>query len=345
MAEFGSSEAGKKGAQARAAKLTKEERSEIAQRAAAARWGSGELPVATHGDDDHPLLIPNGSDSIELPCYVLDDGRRVLIQSGMLMSMDMSQGTAGRGHGDRLGRFIATKSINPFVNNELADVINNPIKFRAKNGGTAYGYEATVLADLCDAVLAARNSDTGLNYQQEHIAKRCEILVRGFARVGIIALVDEATGYQRDRARDELAKILEAFVAKEIQQWIKTFDLEFYELICQVREEPLSRAKKRPQYFGKLTNNLVYQRLAPGVLDALRRANPVTENGTRKRKHFQHLTPDVGHPKLKEHLAGVTTAMKMAKFQGLKWGEFLKLLDQTHPKWHPMPLFDGIEDD
>jgi len=85
----------------------------------------------------------------------LEDGRRVLVQGGVLMGMDMSQGTAGRGEGDRLGRFIATKAINPYVSKHLTDVITSPIKFRAPSGGIAYGYEATILADLCDAVLEA----------------------------------------------------------------------------------------------------------------------------------------------------------------------------------------------
>ena len=62
-----------------------------------------------------------------------------------------------------------------------------------------------------------------LQKQQEHVAKQAEILVRGFARIGIIALVDEATGYQRDREKDALAKILQAWVAKEIQAWVQTF--------------------------------------------------------------------------------------------------------------------------
>ena len=100
-------------------------------------------------------------------------------------------------------------------------------------------------------------------------------------RVGIIALVDEATGYQRDRVRDELATILEAFVAKEIQKHLKTFELEFYELMCELRKEPLDRVKSRPPYFGKLTDNLVYMRLAPGVRHKLRKLNPVFKNGRR----------------------------------------------------------------
>jgi len=74
-----------------------------------------------------------------------------------------------------------------------------------------------------------------LHHQQEHIAEQREILVRGFARVGIIALVDEATGYQEDRARDALAKILEAFIAKELRKWISTFPIDYYKELFRLR--------------------------------------------------------------------------------------------------------------
>lgn len=171
----------------------------------------------------------------------------------------MRQGTANKTEGDRLVRFIGTKGINPFVKPELAEVIKTPIRFYVPTGGLAYGYEATVLADLCDAVLEARKT-VKLNYQQDHIAARCEILVRSFARVGIIALVDEATGYQYDRARDALAKLLEAFVAKELQAWVKTFPADFYEQMFRLRglDFPADTIK-RPQYFGVLTNDIVIQ--------------------------------------------------------------------------------------
>lgn len=185
-----------KGGRARAEKLSPEERRYIARRAAEARWNV-DLPRATHGSDDHPLRIG----SIEIPCYVLDDDRRVLAQRGMIAGLNMSQGTAGGGGGDRLVNFVRGKSLNPFISSKLLDLIVNPIRFRTLDGkNVAYGYEATALADLCDAVLEARKQDE-LNHQQEHIAARCEILVRGFARVGIIALVDEATGFQDHRSR------------------------------------------------------------------------------------------------------------------------------------------------
>ena len=130
---------------------------------------------------------------------------RVLVQNGMITALGMKQGTAGRGQGNRLVKFMNTKGVSEFVDDELRSVILNPIRFKSPNGAEMDGYNATILADLCDSVLEARKSNN-VNYQQQHIAEQCEILVRGFARVGIIALVDEATGYQDFRVRQALAK-------------------------------------------------------------------------------------------------------------------------------------------
>lgn len=321
-----------KGGFARAKALTPEERSVSARIAVEARWRKAgkltEVPQATHGSPDRPLRIGN----LEIPCYVLADGRRVLVQRGMLSSLDMKQGTAGRGGGDRLTRFVATKAIAPFISNELSDVINNPILFRPTTGGIAYGYEATVLADLCDVVLASRKAGK-LHYQQVHIAEQCEILVRGFARVGIIALVDEATGYQADRARDALAKILEAFVAKELQKWVKTFPADFYQELFRLRRIPYDGSVKRPQYIGHLTNDLIYDRLAPGVRQELNRLVPRDEKGRLKNKLFQRLTEDVGHPKLREHLASVITLMRAND----DWQPFKKMIDRALPRYGDTP--------
>ncbi len=291
--------------------------------------------MATHGSDDHPLIIGN----IEIPCYVLEDSTRVITNRGLQRSLGM----AISGGAQRMAGFLESLDAKGLDCKDLAAHINSPIEFQPTRGGrSAFGYEATVLADLCDVFLAARKKRL-LSPAQEKFAESAEILVRGFARVGIIALVDEATGFKRDDAARELAKILEAFVAKEIQKWLKTFPAEFYELICEVRNEPLDRATKRAPYFGRLTNDLVYRRLAPGVLDELRKKNPVLESGNRKHKHFQLLTPDLGHPRLREHLAGVISVLKVARAQGTSWDEFVKILDKTHPPYKPMPLFDREE--
>jgi P63C domain len=317
------------GGKARAEKLSPEERRDIARQGAAARWGGPTatgLPVAQYGSPDRPLRIGN----TEIPCYVLNDGRRVIVQGGMFTALDMKQGTAGRGGGDRLAKFIATKSINPFVTDHLASLIIHPIKFRTPAGGAiAYGYEATILADLCDAVLAARREGR-LNYQQDHIAAQCEILVRAFARVGIIALVDEATGYQDQRAHDALARILERFIVKELQPYVKTFPPDFYKEIYRLHGWTYPPVQNRHNSnLGKLTNDLVYDRLAPGVRDKLHELTPRNPSGRLKQKLFQRLTPHFGHPKLREHLGAVVMAMKMSE----DWKGFVVVANRLLPKY------------
>jgi hypothetical protein len=343
MSDFGSSEAGKKGGRARAESLTKEQRSIQARDAALARWaGEGKQvqsqarPQATH---DGTIKLANGQ--IEIQCYVLENGDRVVSTRGMMKAL----GRAWRGRkypGTELPVFLEARNLKPFIPPDLL-VVPVVLEFLTPQGLLAEGIKADFVPMICETYLRARDANA-LKLSQVPVAIQSDILMRGFAKVGIIALVDEATGYQRSRARDELAKILEAYVAKEIQKWLKTFDLEFYELICELRGEPLERATKRPQYFGKLTNNLVYQRLAPGVLQKLQEVNPVTETGRRKTAHHRFLTADIGHPKLREHLSGVTSAMKFAKHLGMKWTDFIRALDKTHPKYQAMPLFDREED-
>jgi hypothetical protein len=280
---------------------------------------------ATHGSPDHPLQIGD----IEIPCYVLEDGRRVLVQRSLQIGIGMST-SGGSGGAHRLAQFIASLAEKGIDCSDLAVRIAKPILFRAPSAGKlAYGYEATILPDICDAVLDARKAGK-LHPSQDKFAAQCEILVRAFARVGIIALVDEATGYQRERAKDALAQILEAFIAKELQPYVSTFPAEFYQHMFRLRglEFPTGSVK-RPQYFGVLTNNLIYKRLAPGVLEELKRVTPKLESGRHKEKLFQRLTGNIGYPKLREHLGSIVTIMKLSK----DWHQFMGTLDQLHPKY------------
>lgn len=284
------------------------------------------IAQATHGSPDHPLRIGD----VQLVCYVLEDGRRVLVQGGMLNALDMSQGSASaKSGGDRLAKFISTKALKGRVTPELAKAIREPIRFKTPTGSDANGYEATILADICEAVLSAAD-EGALNYQQEHIARQCQILIRGFARVGIIALVDEATGYQDVRTREALEEILERFIADELLAWAKRFPDEFYRQLFRLRGLHYSEVStKRPQYIGRLTNDIIYERLAPGVLDELRDITPRDEEGRRKHKYHQRLTEDVGHARLQEHLSNVLTLMRASA----NYRSFYRLLQRALPKY------------
>jgi hypothetical protein len=294
---------------------------------------------ALYGSPDNPLRIGD----TEIPCYVLEGERRVLVQRGIVAALGMARGSSANTGGDRLAKFTAGKALSPYVSAELLAVTANPIKFQTPNGSVAYGYEATILADICEAVLQAR-SDGRLQKQQEHIAKQCEILVRGFARVGIIALVDEATGFQNVRARRALDKILEQWIRDELLKWAKMFPDEFYEQMARLRGLHYSEiAAKRPPYIGRLTNDIVYERLAPGVLEELKRKNPKDDKGRRRHKHFQWLTEDIGNPRLREHLWAVIGLMRASS----NWRNFYSLLNRAFPKYtdHPQLFIDYEENE
>lgn len=314
---------GAKGGAARAAKMTKAERSAAAQAAALARWSADDAPKATHQGTLH-------LGSLEQPCYVLEDGRRVLTRIGLIQSLAMTSGSNPRLGGDRLSNFAVGKSISSFINKELADAIKKPLKFRLPQGNLAFAYEANVLVDLCEAVLQARAARM-LHHQQVHIAARCELIVRALSRVGIVALVDEATGYQDHRAKDALAKILEQFIEKELRPWVKTFPVDYYKEMFRLRRwEFRENTTAKPAVVGTLTNNVVYARLAPGVLDELRRVTPRNEKGRLKHHFHRKLTEETGHPRLREHLLMVTTLMKASP----TWANFIQGLDRALPKWN-----------
>lgn len=298
------------------------------------------LPQATHGSKDRPLKIGD----MEIPCYVLEGGRRVLYQRAMVTALGMSRGSSSTSGGDRLAKFTSGKALTPYISPELLRVTTNPIKFKTTHGHIAYGYDATVLVDICDAVLRAR-ADDKLQQQQLHIAARCELLVRGFARVGIIALVDEATGYQEARSRRALEEYLSKYISQELVRWSKMFPDEFYQEMYRLRGWDYHKeSSHRPGVVGHYTLDLVYDRLAPFVVDELKRLNPKDEKGRRKYKLFQRLTEDIGHPKLREHLVSVITLMKASP----NWKTFYRLAQRALPKYtvtiHQLELELDIED-
>ena len=278
------------------------------------------------GAPDRPLVINN----IAIPCFVLEDKTRVLSQRGVFSSVNATRG-GPRGQSDigaQIPRFASQRWLNPYISNELALALKSPILFRIDTGLTAYGYPAELLVDLLDAILQA-HADGATTARQENIVTRVRILSRGLGKIGIIGLVDEATGYQRIREERALATILEKFIVAELQPWTKTFPFEFYTEICRLKGWPSIRAVKRPSVIGIYTNDFVYDRLAPALRKELQRRNPSLPTGTRKHKHHQWFTPEHGHPKLREHLAGVTMLMRSAT----SWRDFRRRLDAASPKF------------
>lgn len=320
------------GGKARADKLSSEQRSEIARNGAQSRWAAiKKLPKATHGSPDRPLIIG----AAEIQCYVLEDGRRVISQRGMNAALGRAEsGSKSRREpaGDDAGNlpsFLYPKNLRPFISNDLAVSATSPISFRLPGGASiANGYAAELLPDVCTAWLDAREAGV-LTPAQLRTAQAAQIIIQALAKVGIVALVDEATGFQQERDRNALHELLSQYLVEERLAWAKRFPNDFYEQIYRLNDWtwPVGRAKT--PLVGKITNDIVYDRLPSGVLDKLRELNPVQGDAKRRKwKHHQFLSADVGQPDLRDHILQILPIMKISK----DWKTFKRHLDVAFPK-------------
>jgi P63C domain len=326
------------GGLARAAKLSVEERKKIAREAALVRW-QGNLPVATH-ESKEPLRIGD----MELDCAVLNNRTRVITQASFLRLLGRSRspkaGTGVYATADGVPFFLQAKILAPYITDDVLK-LTNAVFYRTQNGGRGVGYDAMLLPRVAEVYLRLRDDwkdrFNDVPGQYKDIIKASELLIRALATVGIVALVDENTGYERDKVRGDLERILQEFIAKELRPWIHTFPDEFYEQLFRLRGLTFPKdSVKRPQYFGHLTNDVIYRRLAPGVLDELKRVIPKASDGRPKARLHQMLTENVGYRKLLQHLGSVTTLMKLS--DDGDYDGFLKRLDRIHRRYGETPM-------
>ena len=211
---------------------------------------------------------------------------------------------------------------------ELKEKLERPILYINQHNKLTAGVEATVLPDICDVWITAKEK-RALTKEQEVTAERAYVLMKAFATVGIIALIDEATGYQEERNRLALQEILDKYLLPYKAAWAKRFPDSFYKAIFRLKEWPYDPSSvRRPSVVGRITNDIVYERLAPGILSELRARTPRDEKGRRKHRFHQWLTDEVGHPKLQEHLIRAEVLMNAAP----NWTTFYKLLQRALPK-------------
>ena len=307
-----------KGGKARASVLTPEERSEIAKRAVRTRWAKakgipleevgqvlsppGESILVNPDDNGLPLSLFQGVLEIgdrSFSCHVLDNSKRVIAQREIVRAL------TGKVAGN-IRAYLSTTNLSKYIN--LGEIANKTINFRIP--GTQYeaiGYEATLLVEICDAYLKARD-DGDLTSTQMQLAKQAEIIIRSCAKVGIIALIDEATGFQQYREKNALRVKLEAFIAEEMQEWARLFPEAFWFELARLENIHYS-PRNRPIRWGKYVMAFVYDAVDKDVGKALRKKNPTPHY---RQNHHQWLK-EFGRDKVRDHLNQVLGVMKMCR--------------------------------
>lgn len=277
-----------KGGNARANVLTPEERSEIARNAVRTRWAKAKgVPIEEIGQVSEvakniskpepilpsiPISLFPGTlemGGVKFSCHVLNNGKRVLVQTGVVKAL------TGTDSGD-LKSYLSSIKLSKYI--DVADIAKRTIDFKIPgHPRKAIGYEATLLVEICDAYLKAREEGVLLPSQQK-LAKQAEIIMRSYAKVGIIALIDEATGYQQVRAKNALRLKLKAFIAEEMQEWVKQFPEEFFYELARLENVHYS-PRSRPLRWGRYIMNFVYRAIDKDVAVELKKRTPNPHKG------------------------------------------------------------------
>jgi len=273
--------------------------------------GTAKLPSAVYSG-----LLPIGD--IEIDCAVLEDGTRVLSERAVHRAFGSKRGGAhwrrmkANSDGANLPSFLSASNLLPFVSNDLASALISPILYTATSGGApANGIKAEMLPEICGVYLKARREGK-LHPSQEHMAIQAEVLMEAFAKVGIVALVDEATGYQKQRGHDALRLLLSRYIAEGLQKWLRTFPDSFFAELDRLYDNDPTTPRGRPQYYGKFINKYVYDPMENGYVKAeLNRLN-IDDTGKRKARFHQWLAED-GRNMLIHQIGRVQGLMEMCR--------------------------------
>lgn len=279
-----------------------------------------------------------------MPCAVLEDGTRIISENGIYSNLGTSGGGIRKLRDEMQKRgkapiplFLASKALEPFIDKVFEVKHLTPIKYE-NNGKIMMGYPADILPKVCDVWLMARENNT-LQASQLPKAKKAEILMRGLAHIGITALIDAATGYQYERNKNELQKILSAYITNEVAKWQLTFTQDFYQEICRLWKQPqnlIVNSRKRPAFFGTLTNNYVYKPIQEGVVfDELKQK---ANDDDKKARLHQYLSQDIGREHLKRQIIEVTTLMSVCNNKD----QFIDIFKKKYQKDYQHSMFGDM---
>ena len=286
----------------------------------------GELPKVIAGSPDRPLVIG----SLEIPCYVLSDETRVLTQREFLTAIGRSRGPkAGRGGMEKVGAlpfFLSPRQLRPFITNKLK-MLGRPVFFQLGSGPPVMGYNAELLPRVCAVYLKAR-SEGGLLPQQLHFAEKAEILLGGISPVGIVAQVDEISGYLEIRRRHAREEIIDQYVAPDLQPWARVIPDAFYEKISELWNLDGPEGLKRPSVIGRSINRYIFECLPGEVLDKLKRASTAPEEASRRSQHYRWPQRENGWSELTNHACHVILLMRASS----NWTEFDRLFHRAFKK-------------
>lgn len=243
----------------------------------------------------------------ELDCYILEDGTAVLNKGKMMKAIGRAWKGTSR---TEMPNFIGAVNLQPFVESKL-ELLEKLKGVEFKDGSKIIsGYHADILPLVCNVYLEAREA-RALKPSQLPIAQKCEILLRSFARVGIVALIYEQLGFEKYKHPDALKMLIESYLAEELRKWSKEFPDDLFYQMDRIYGNLPTTSRNRPKYYAKFIRKYIYKPIEKGIiLPELDKRNPTNNKGVRKNRLFQFLNEEKGLPVLRSMIWQVTALLK-----------------------------------
>ena len=292
-----------RGAIALANSMTPAERKERASKAATARWSQKGAPLKVEVIPKIPVAIYRGVLSlvgVDLPCYVLDNGVHLVSRTGFIEIV------TGIPEGGGWKKYLTVAPLRPFIDADSVESRLVEFKIPEVEGiaESVKGLPDDLVIELCRGFVSALEASAidpehhKLTHRQMQMAIKANSILSACAKVGLTALIDEATGYQYDRARDALQVKLKAYLEEEMRKWEPTFPQELWVEFARLTNWK-GAVTKRPKYWGKLVMELVYEYLDKDVAKWLKENAPAPKHG---QNYHQWLSAQFGLKKLVEHI-------------------------------------------
>jgi len=260
-----------------------------------------------------------------VPCFVTKSGMRLIASRKMqeilkVVEDDPEDQPGVQRPGTRFKRFLTRKFFNSLISKEELQDLFTPIR-RTFKGRVIGGYKSEALTKFCDLMMQAKEKDLLGTERQMIVATQAKVLYDSFAKIGLVALIDEATGYQQIRDPSALRLLVQQYIAEEKREWDKQFPDSFYDGLNRMYNSKKMTTtlrgaviQNRPQHFAVFTRTYVYEPLENGaVLEELDRINPkMNARGTRRDRFHQHLSQGYGIEKLKRQVLAVETLIDVS---------------------------------
>lgn len=229
-------------------------------------------------------------------CFVFEDGRRAL---GTANVESLVGANGGRHFQERFAKLLeetpAAKPVVSGMRNAVKSLNSKGKEPAAKlktiefthpvNGQRAFAYDTDGVLFILQTYATAFRSGK-LRKNQEHLGAAATDVLLACAGTGLVALVDEATGYQTTRAPDYLQQRMALYLLDNPSKWRRFFAEDLSATICRLYGKPIVAANGA-RWLAGVWSQLYKMVLGEDVYAELKRRNPEPQHGS---NHTQHLT-------------------------------------------------------